>query len=400
MRCDVAVVGAGPAGTSAALALRQQRPEWDVLLVDRAPPGRDKVCGDGIGPEALPWLEALGQRGLLSPAEQVTGFRLVAPGGVSVAGAPPAAGFVVPRADFDARLLGAARRAGAGFAQGRVVGLVQDAAGVTLALHDGSNVRARYVVGADGANSAVRRLLGVPPNTGRHLAVAVRGYVARPAGFDELLLVWDRADLLAYAWAFPTADGRVNVGYGRALDGGSSGRNRLAARGRELLAGAVPQLDLREASFRGSRLPLSSRRPAPAHGRVLLAGDAASLINPLSGEGICYALASGVLAGDSIVPAGAQPDPAQRYTAALRKRFLAHDRQARLAYRLLRPSIVIAAVRAAGRDRRLFDRLLGLGLGSGTLSVGDVARLTWHGCTTGLPAASAPAPQPTAGGMP
>ena len=89
MRCDVAVVGAGPAGTSAALALRQQRPEWDVLLVDRAPPARDKVCGDGIGPEALRWLEALGQRGLLSPAEQVTGLRLVAPGGVSVAGAPP-----------------------------------------------------------------------------------------------------------------------------------------------------------------------------------------------------------------------------------------------------------------------------------------------------------------------
>lgn len=394
LECDVAVVGAGPAGTAAALAVRQRRPEWDVLLLDRAPPGRDKTCGDAIGPDALPWLAAVGQHRLLAPAEQVAAFRLLAPGGASAEGVPSAAGFVVPRAVFDARLLTAARRAGARFVQRRVVELAQDTAGVTMALQGGPAVRARYAVGADGANSAVRRQLGLPPPTGRHLAVAVRGYVPRPAGFDELLLAWDRAPLLAYAWAFPAADGRLNVGYGRAVGREPLGRAALVERCRGLLANAAPTIDLREAGFSGHRLPLGSRRPAPAHGRVLLAGDAAGMINPLSGEGICYALASGVLAGESIATAGAAADPAQRYTAALRERFVVHDRQVRLAYRLLSPFVVTSAVRAAGNDPRLFDRLLGLAIGSGTLSAGDVARFTWRWCTAGLPAASAPPRRP------
>lgn len=398
--CDVAVVGAGPAGTAAALALRQRRPEWDVLLVDRAPPGRDKPCGDAIGPDALPWLAAVGQHRLLAPAEQVAAYRLAAPGGGSVEGTPPAAGFVVPRAVFDARLLTAARRAGARFVQRRVIGLTQDTAGVTLALHGGPAVRARYVVGADGANSTVRRQLGVPPSTGRHLAVAVRGYVPRPAGFDELLLAWDRAPLLAYAWAFPTADGRLNVGYGRAVGQEPLGRAALVARCRAVLAKVAPAIDLREAAFSGHRLPLNSRRQVPAHGRVLLAGDAAGMINPLTGEGISYALASGVLAGESIAVAGAAADPARRYTAAVRERFAAHDRQVRLAYRLLSPVVVTSVVRAVGNDARLFHRLLGLAIGSGTLSARDVARFTWRWCTAGPPAASAPAPQPTTVGMP
>lgn len=382
--CDVAVVGAGPAGTATALALRQRRPEWDVLLLDRSPPGRDKVCGDGVGPDAVPWLVAVGQDRLLDPAEQVAAFRLVVPGGANVEGASPTAGFVVPRAVFDARLLTAARRAGARFVQGRVVALSQDAAGVTLALHSGSSVRARYAVGADGANSVVRRLLGVPPNTGRHLAVAVRGYVRRPAGFDALVLAWERAERLAYAWAFPTADGRVNVGYGRAVGRPPVGRATLVARCRLLLADAAPTIDLREATFSGHRLPLSSRRPVPAHGRVLLAGDAASLINPLSGEGICYALASGVLAGEAIAAAGPGPDAGHRYATALRRQFGAHDRQVGVAYRLLSPVVVASAVRAAGADPRLFERLSGLALGSGVLSPGDAIRIAWRGGTAGF----------------
>lgn len=380
-RCDVAVVGAGPAGSAAALALRQRRPDWDVVLVDRAPPGRDKVCGDGIGPEALPWLTAIGQQGLFLPAEVATRFRLVAAGAASVAGTPPAVGYVVPRATFDARLLTAARLAGTHFIQGRLVALSQEDDGVVLILHDGTAMRARYVVGADGANSAVRRLLGVPSNAGRHLAVAVRGYVDRADAVDDLLVVWDRTAMLAYAWAFPTADGRVNVGYGRALRAAPSGRARLAARARELLARAAPQLDLREAAFRGGRLPLSSWRPAAAHGRVLLSGDAASMINPLSGEGICYALASGVLAGQALLATGLGPAAGMRYDAALREAFSAHDRQVRLAYRLLRPCVVTASVRAAAKDPLLFDRLLGLAIGSGTLSAADVVRFAWRWST-------------------
>ncbi|WP_369812696.1 NAD(P)/FAD-dependent oxidoreductase [Kineosporia sp. R_H_3] len=121
----------------------------------------------------------------------------------------------MPRRVLDARLLDAAVAAGAQFHRATVAAVSTGATDVVVTLRGGGTVRAAVVVGADGANSVVRRSIGEPPNRDTHLALAVRGYMDRPPDFRELLIRWHPvARGVAYAWAFPTADGHVNVGYG------------------------------------------------------------------------------------------------------------------------------------------------------------------------------------------
>ena len=227
--------------------------------------------------------------------------------------------------------------------------------------------QAGALIGADGAGSVVRRLLGEPPNPPGHLALAIRGY-APTRNTTEQLIVTTEDRWPAYAWEFPLGDGTANVGYGEVLRGEPLSRAYLLGRLRDLLPGAEP------AGLRGHHLPLSTRRPAPGRGRVLLAGDALSLINPFTGEGIFYAVLSGALAG------AAAADPAAgaagRYRAALRNRLGRHLRHSRLAAALTRrPWVVDAAVRAAGRDAQVFGRMVELGLGDGVFDLRTIGRI-------------------------
>ena len=159
-RRDVVVVGGGPAGAAAALAARAAG--CSVLILDRADFPRDKVCGDGIAPEALDVLAGLG----LDPGRLTEGYpavprlRLRSPGGTTVERAMHRAAFVVPREVFDARLLTAALASGAEFRRHTVRRVEVGPAGVEV---DGS-VTAGVVVAADGAESVVRRALGIPAN--------------------------------------------------------------------------------------------------------------------------------------------------------------------------------------------------------------------------------------------
>lgn len=365
---DVIVVGAGPGGSAAAFGALRARHSARVLILDRAPLGRDKVCGDAVGPDAVAELTDLGLTDILRPNERVFRFRLVA-AGADMAGPAPMPGYIVPRAELDYRLMMAAGAAGAIHRQHTVRAIHQHPGGVIV---DG-RYTAPVLIGADGANSTARRAVGQRPNRGRHMAVAVRGYAPAPDGFDELYLRWDPVpgEGLGYAWAFPTAHGTVNLGYGTAAPVIS--RAQLVNRAAEMLPGFAVE-SIRMA---GHLLPLSTHMPRPAVGRVLLVGDAASLVNPLTGEGIFYALASGALAGRAAMAV----DAGRSYSGALRARFGRQHRQLRALYPLLdRPHALEAAIRACGRDQQLFRQLISVGLGEGTFGVADLARVaagTW-----------------------
>jgi flavin-dependent dehydrogenase len=258
---------------------------------------------------------------------------------------------------FDGRLVDAAVAAGALLHRWRVRGITQHADHVVI----DSAIAARVAVAADGANSRVRRLLGHPSNPDRALAVAMRGYADAGAVTGQRILL-DERRWPAYGWTFAIGDGTANVGWGAVRSGPGASARQFARR----VAAQAGDVDVRDLS--AHHLPLSPWRPPPASGRVLLTGDAASLINPLSGEGIFYALLSGALAGALAVTA---PDDAvgRRYAAALRRRLGRHLAHTSVAARLLDVGpLRRAGMRAAARSRGAFDDLTELALGEGRLT--------------------------------
>ena len=362
---DVAVVGAGPAGTAAAMSALRTRPGARVLLLDRAQFPRDKSCGDGIAPQALDELARLGAAEVLADRVPVRRLRLVAPGGAQVDTVLQRPDHVVPRTVFDARLVEAAVRAGAVLERRTVRRLEVRSDRVVLDGPDGPAAHARVVVGADGAHSVVRRLTGHARQPDGAMAVAVRGYAAAPPGEPVQQILMTRKDWPAYAWSFAAGDGTANVGFGMMLPSlraaPRGGRTELHSRLTELLPGVQP------GRLVSHHLPLSTSRPRPAPGRVLLAGDALSLINPLTGEGIFYALLSGRLAGAAAVTG---TDAGTAYAQALARELGRHLRHTSLLARLTaRPALVDAGIAAGARSPRALDALVELGLGRGLITL-------------------------------
>ena len=371
---DVVVVGAGPAGATAAADLA--RAGRGVLLVDRARFPRDKCCGDGLTTDALRGLEELGLDPSRLPGWQaVTDLEFVGPSGHAVAlPLPREAGTyaaVVPRVELDAALVDLARDAGAAVAEGcALTGATTDDDRVVLELEGGEPVAARYAIGADGTWSPLRRALGRAPVGYRGDWHAFRQYfdgVDGPAA--TVLHVWFERDLLpGYAWAFPLPGGRANVGFG-ILRGGEVTTRAMAGLWRDLLgrphvrealgAGAVPAAPHRAWPIpaRIGQVPLSA-----AGGRALFVGDAAAAADPLTGEGIGQALRTGRLAAAAVVDAGAlRPGrAADAYAAGVRRDLVRDAALAGWLQRLSRhPRVVRAGLRAAGLTgwtRRSFAR--------------------------------------------
>jgi geranylgeranyl reductase family protein len=383
-RWDLVVVGAGPAGAAAALGALRADPGLRVLLLDRADFPRDKSCGDGIAPHVVDALAEVGAEDVVDGWRPL-GHLELARGAVRVAGPMRREVHVVPREVFDARLVAHARAAGAVLERRRVREVTTTPFGVVL---DGE-VHGRVVVGADGAHSVVRPGLVGPGLVGPGLvrpareprAIAIRGYApTAPGRVGRQVIRYGPRAQPAYAWAFDRGDGLSNVGYGELLPGARRGRPPsralLLEQLEELLPGTVPDGD----RWKGHHLPLSTWRWRQPDGRVLLAGDAASLVNPMTGEGIYYAVATGLLAGRTAARCLASGDPARagaEHRSGVRRLLARHLRHTWTAARLARsPQVVEAGIRAAGRDRRVFDSLVEIGLGDGLIGPAMVAGLS------------------------
>ena len=385
---DVIVVGAGPAGCAAAAAAVGAHPEARVLLVDRANFPRDKVCGDGIAAAALDLMPGIG----IDPAPIVAGFpaveRLIlrSPRGVLADRLARPASWVVPREVFDARLRSAVLALGVQDRRHRVRGYSQTSDGVvvdglgragTLVIATGSD----HSVAAAGSSEPVRADASgseAPGRTessrtgsrrtgsgGRHpapaMAIGLRGY-ARTELTDAQALCLSDVGWPAYAWSFPIGDGWANVGYGEMTRPGRTlNRERLLSELHRLTPGLLSE----PGRLRGHRLALAMRPPLLGQGRVLHAGDAAALINPLSGEGIYDAIRSGVAAGRAAVTA----DPIRHYRAAMAPGGR-HQRHAAALTSALRraPRLLEAGISTAARDQRSFEDLLQLTLADGPIT--------------------------------
>jgi menaquinone-9 beta-reductase len=359
---DLAVVGSGPAGSATAIGALRVDPSMRVALLDRAEFPRDKSCGDGIAPQVIDLLDDAGVTGIVDGHVPVPRLRLDR-GSFGVDREMVRPTWVIPRTTFDLRLLDAAQAAGATLLRHRVRQLCQ---GSSVVL-DGE-VEARTVVGADGAHSTVRRALGMPPGP---MAVALRGYCPTPSNRSRAqVIVYDTARQPAYAWSFDRGDGLSNVGYGELL--GHRHARPSKAQLMERLDTLLPGATDGATSWKGHQLPLSTGRWRPPAGRVMLAGDAAGLVNPMTGEGIYYAVATGLAAGRATAEALIEGDPAtagERYARATKRLLAGHLRHVAAAAWLCRHgSVIDAGLRASTADQRVFDDLVELGLARGRIT--------------------------------
>jgi geranylgeranyl reductase family protein len=314
---DIAVIGAGPAG--AAVAIQAARLGASVVVFDKAAYGRDKVCGDGLTPRALGALNEL--KIDLADAHHIDGLRMIA--GRTVRELPwpgssrfPAHGAVWPRRRLDAALIDAAGAAGAELIWDMEASPVLEGDRVVGVVAGGETWSAGLVVAATGAPGAVARMLGATRIDGDPYGIAIRSYVESPRHADrhiEACLTMRDANensVPGYGWMFPAGDGTVNIGVGAlsTMKGYKDlNLNSLIDLYRDQVReswGVGPYLE----KPRAWRLPMTARR---RHGPGWVAvGDAAGLINPMNGEGIDYALESGMLVADLFVadPASASDE--------------------------------------------------------------------------------------------
>ncbi len=377
-RCDVAVIGAGPAGSAAAATLARRG--LDVVLVDQQVFPRDKVCGDGLIPDAHAALRRLGVLDeVMAQARRVGTVRCTGPRGGHVD--VPGTLAVLPRRQLDHILVRAAERAGARLCMPARFdaplldgdGPAARVAGVRLRRGEATHeLRARWVVLATGAVPQGLIAAGLCDRR-TPSGVALRGYVHNEAmvgRITALEIFWHKRLAGGYGWIFPAPGGLFNIGAGltgsHAVERGDGGFRmqdvnlrqlfdafcEVYAPAAELMRSGTLQGDLKGAPLRCSLSGARWSRPG-----LLVSGEAAGSTYAFTGEGIGKALETGLLAAQAIDLAADDATVRGRYEAALqalKPRFGLYEKAAHVNHRPWLTDLVIwRANRSPGILRRM-----------------------------------------------
>jgi geranylgeranyl reductase family protein len=394
---DVAVIGAGPAGSAAAHYLAQRG--LAVTLLDRCAFPRDKTCGDGLTPRAVAALHAIGVLPeLLRAGQPIAGVDIFAPDGYPTAASIPCSSaapvpmLVVPRLALDDAVRRRAVASGARFQGSLLVDALEPAGDGVVVKGRGPDgpvaIAARAAVVATGAAAALVASLGLAPEAPRLMLAARAYYHGIAGGTSRIQIRFDHAPLPGYGWVFPTSADSANVGVGYFPAACPPRKRPPARRALERFAASPPLARLmhgarRDGPIRGYPLRTHFPEAPTSRDRILLAGEAAGLVNPLTGEGIDYALESGQIAADALARAFAAAallsGPLHDYDRALRARFerlFLFCRRVRDAS--LRPAVLNRLVRVASRrddlQRLLVDLVLGNREIAERLTVGRMVR--------------------------
>jgi geranylgeranyl reductase family protein len=300
----------------------------------------------------------------------------------------PSYGYTITRFDLDALVADRAGRQGASVRFGTEVtapldpvpaadpGRLAAVSGVVVSdkqTHETRELRARYVVVADGANSRIGRQLGSARRRDWPMGMALRGYWSSPRHADPFieshLDIRDKSGAIVpgYGWIFPLGDGRVNVGVGLlSTDRSWKGVNTTKLM-EAFLAQAAPSWDLSDATClgpaTGGKLPMGLSVGPHTGGNVLVTGDAAGSINPFNGEGIAYGYETGRIAAASIGEALANDDPSalEGYEVRLSSAYGEYYKVARAFVRLIsEPKVMQACVGIGMRSEWLMTQLLSI----------------------------------------
>jgi flavin-dependent dehydrogenase len=285
-KTDVFVVGGGPAGLAAAIAARQRG--FDVVVADVARPPIDKACGEGLMPESIRALRALGVAFDSEQSFNFHGVRFVE-GLMSVeANFPEASGIGVRRTCLHRLLVDRASEIGVSFLWGaRVTGLTKDGA-----LVDGNVVQCSYIVGADGQKSRVRAWAGLDRARHESIRYGFRRHYQMPPWTDQVEVHWGTG---CQVYVTPVGPREVSVAL-------------LCNDSHERLEGALshfPELNRRLAgapfssSERGA-VTASRRLHRVVRDRTILIGDASGSVDAITGEGLCLSFRQAVALGDAL----------------------------------------------------------------------------------------------------
>ncbi len=331
---DVLIVGAGPAGSATALELGKSG--LNVGVLDKAGFPRDKTCGDALSVDVVNQLAMLSEDLSLDfekfPHKTPSyGVKIFAPGSQHIDipflhGGEKKCGYICKRSDFDHLLVGRVKKH-------PNVTVFENCAVDRVDINDDQTVihtasglfTAEMVVGADGAQSVVAKNTGTYQPDRKHYSGGLRIYYDGVTSFHDdhyIELYFFKSILPGYLWIFPLPDNKANVGIGMLSSEISKKKINLTRTLKELLA-THPLLKERfehakpMESVKGYGLPLGSLKRKISGDRFLLVGDAASLIDPFTGEGVANALRSGRIASEHIVQCFEQ----RNFTASFNTRY-------------------------------------------------------------------------------